>query len=47
MIKKNLILVIDGDTSESPYNQIYGRLPIPTRGYIPSQPPTMYIGEWD
>ncbi|XP_044740947.1 uncharacterized protein LOC123302180 [Chrysoperla carnea] len=35
------------DNSESPYNQIYGRLPIPTRGYIPSQPRTMYIGEWD
>jgi len=32
---------------ESPYNPIYGRLPIPTRGYIPNPPRTMYIGEWD
>ncbi|KAL3289454.1 hypothetical protein HHI36_022878 [Cryptolaemus montrouzieri] len=39
---------IDNDAIESPYNQIYGRLPIPTRSYIPSQPQrTMYIGEWD
>ncbi|KAJ8980597.1 hypothetical protein NQ317_018725 [Molorchus minor] len=38
---------IDSDAAESPYNQIYGRLPIPTRGYIPSQSRTMYIGEWD
>ncbi|KAG8312138.1 hypothetical protein J6590_030057 [Homalodisca vitripennis] len=32
---------------DSPYNHIYGRLPIPTRGYIPPTPRTMYIGEWD
>lgn len=38
---------IDSDAIESPYNQIYGRLPIPTRNYIPAQPRTMYIGEWD
>ncbi|XP_031340033.1 uncharacterized protein LOC116168374 isoform X1 [Photinus pyralis] len=38
---------IDVEQTESPYNQIYGRLRIPTRGYIPSQPRTMYIGEWD
>lgn len=31
---------------ESPYNHIYGRIPLPTRGYIPT-PRTMYIGEWD
>ncbi|XP_022901224.1 uncharacterized protein [Onthophagus taurus] len=37
----------ESDNVESPYNQIYGRLPIPTRGYIPNQPRTMYIGEWD
>ncbi|XP_044256250.1 uncharacterized protein LOC123006113 isoform X1 [Tribolium madens] len=38
---------IDSDVVESPYNQIYGRLPIPTRAYIPNQSRTMYIGEWD
>lgn len=38
---------IDADHSESPYNQIYGRLPIPTRGYVPNHSRTMYIGEWD
>lgn len=38
---------LDSDAIESPYNQIYGRLPIPTRNYIPAQPRTMYIGEWD
>ncbi|XP_060515786.1 uncharacterized protein LOC132695515 isoform X1 [Cylas formicarius] len=38
---------IDSDAIESPYNQIYGRLPIPTRNYIPTQPRTMFIGEWD
>lgn len=39
---------IDSDAIESPYNQIYGRLPIPTRSFIPTNPPrTMYIGEWD
>lgn len=37
----------DSDAVESPYNQIYGRLPIPTRNYIPAQPRTMYVGEWD
>lgn len=39
--------ISDSDAIESPYNQIYGRLPIPTRNYIPAQPRTMYIGEWD
>ncbi|XP_017467142.1 PREDICTED: uncharacterized protein LOC108359689 isoform X2 [Rhagoletis zephyria] len=37
---------IDADLVESPYNHIYGRLPLPTRGYVPT-PRTMYIGEWD
>ncbi|XP_073993474.1 expansion isoform X3 [Rhodnius prolixus] len=37
---------MDSEFMDSPYNHIYGRLPIPTRGYIPS-PRTMYIGEWD
>lgn len=37
----------DSDMVESsPYNHIYGRIPLPTRGYIPA-PRTMYIGEWD
>ncbi|CAA9993794.1 unnamed protein product [Nesidiocoris tenuis] len=38
---------MDSEFIESPYNHIYGRLPIPTRGYIPPSPRTMYIGEWD
>lgn len=38
--------VSDSDMIESPYNHIYGRLPLPTRGYIP-QHRAMYIGEWD
>ncbi|KAF6213309.1 hypothetical protein GE061_011027 [Apolygus lucorum] len=38
---------MDSEFIESPYNHIYGRLPIPTRGYIPPTPRTMYIGEWD
>lgn len=37
---------LDSDMIESPYNHIYGRLPLPTRGYIPQQR-AMYIGEWD
>jgi hypothetical protein len=37
---------IDSELVESPYNQLYGRVPLPTRGYIPA-PRTMYIGEWD
>lgn len=32
------------DSEESPY-QIYGRIPMPTRGYI--APPRMYVGDWD
>ncbi|XP_058803640.1 uncharacterized protein LOC131671312 isoform X2 [Phymastichus coffea] len=35
------------DRIDSPYNHIYGRLPIPTRGMIPPTPRGMYIGEWD
>ena len=35
------------DRIDSPYNHIYGRLPIPTRGVIPPAPRAMYIGEWD
>ncbi|KAK2588203.1 hypothetical protein KPH14_004240 [Odynerus spinipes] len=40
---------LDSDNRiESPYNHIYGRLPIPTRGVIPPPAPrAMYIGEWD
>lgn len=38
---------MDSEALESPYNHIYGRLPIPTRGYIPPTPRTMYVGEWD
>jgi len=34
-----------GIDTESPYNHLYGRLPVP-RGYIPA-PRSMYIGEWD
>ncbi|PNF24214.1 hypothetical protein B7P43_G15850, partial [Cryptotermes secundus] len=37
----------DSEALESPYNHIYGRLPIPTRGYIPPTPRTMFVGEWD
>lgn len=40
-------IFIDSEHLDSPYNHIYGRLPIPTRGYIPPAPRTMYIGEWD
>lgn len=39
-------IVADSEMVESPYNHIYGRIPLPTRGYIPT-PRTMYIGEWD
>ncbi|KAH0553907.1 uncharacterized protein LOC123262655 [Cotesia glomerata] len=35
------------DRIDSPYNHIYGRLPIPTRSFIPPVPRGMYIGEWD
>lgn len=39
---------LDSDSrNESPYNHIYGRFPIPTRGVIPPTPRAMYIGEWD
>ncbi|XP_065208051.1 uncharacterized protein exp isoform X1 [Planococcus citri] len=38
---------MDSEFLDSPYNHIYGRLPIPTRGYIPPTPRTMYIGDWD
>ncbi|TGZ38135.1 Uncharacterized protein DBV15_09987 [Temnothorax longispinosus] len=39
---------LDSDNrNESPYNHIYGRLPIPTRGVIPPTSRAMYIGEWD
>ncbi|XP_034243150.1 uncharacterized protein LOC117646377 isoform X2 [Thrips palmi] len=38
---------MDSEALDSPYNHIYGRLRIPTRAYIPPQPRTMYIGEWD
>lgn len=47
--KNEFLFVTDSDSrNESPYNHIYGRFPVPTRGVIP--PPTpraMYIGEWD
>lgn len=46
----NLILTLiffsDTDVVESPYSHMYGRVPLPTRGYIPA-PRAMYIGEWD
>lgn len=51
-ILRNLLTInilyspLDADLIESPYNHIYGRLPLPTRGYIPT-PRSMYIGEWD
>ncbi|KAL7039258.1 hypothetical protein ACKWTF_009847 [Chironomus riparius] len=32
------------DSEESPY-QIYGRMPLPTRGYVAQ--PRMYVGDWD
>lgn len=35
------------DRIDSPYNHIYGRLPIPTRGVIPPTSRAMFIGEWD
>lgn len=38
-------LLADTEFVESPYNHIYGRLPLPTH-YIPSTP-RMYVGEWD
>ncbi|XP_072156133.1 uncharacterized protein exp isoform X2 [Bemisia tabaci] len=38
---------MDAELMDSPYNHIYGRLPIPTRAFIPPTPRTMYIGEWD
>ncbi|KAK1132774.1 hypothetical protein QLX08_008514 [Tetragonisca angustula] len=39
---------LDSDgRNESPYNHIYGRFPVPTRGVIPPTPRAMYIGEWD
>ncbi|KZC06480.1 PREDICTED: uncharacterized protein LOC107194872 [Dufourea novaeangliae] len=39
---------LDSDgRNESPYNHVYGRFPIPTRGVIPPSPRAMYIGEWD
>lgn len=41
------LCVADSEALDSPYNHIYGRLRIPTRAYIPPQPRTMYIGEWD
>jgi len=41
-------MLSDSDNrNESPYNHIYGRLPIPTRGVMPPTPRAMYIGEWD
>lgn len=36
---------IDTDFTESPYNKIYGKLPVP-RGYIP-QHRIVHIGDWD
>lgn len=41
----------DSDFTESPYSHLYGRLPLPNRGYMPPPPlhprTTMYVGEWD
>uniref|UniRef100_A0A1B0GI17 Uncharacterized protein n=1 Tax=Lutzomyia longipalpis TaxID=7200 RepID=A0A1B0GI17_LUTLO len=44
---RRLSLQPHSELVESPYNHIYGRIPLPTRGYIPPPPRTMYIGEWD
>ncbi|XP_071441542.1 uncharacterized protein [Hetaerina americana] len=39
---------MDSEVMDSPYNHIYGRLPIPTRAFIPQpQPRMLYVGEWD
>ncbi|XP_071536265.1 uncharacterized protein [Panulirus ornatus] len=41
---------MDSDFTESAYSHIYGRLPLPNRGYLPPPPPhprAMYVGEWD
>lgn len=40
----SVVCFSSSDSEESPY-QIYGRMPLPTRGYVPT--PRMYIGEWD
>lgn len=41
---------VDSDFTDSAYSRIYGRLPLPNRGYLPPPPPhprAMYVGEWD
>ncbi|XP_050738535.1 uncharacterized protein LOC127009478 isoform X2 [Eriocheir sinensis] len=41
---------MDSDFTDSAYSRIYGRLPLPNRGYLPPPPPhprAMYVGEWD
>ncbi|KAG0728755.1 hypothetical protein GWK47_031836 [Chionoecetes opilio] len=43
-------LTEDSDFTESAYSRIYGRLPLPNRGYLPPPPPHprgMYVGEWE
>lgn len=37
----------DSDHIESPYNHIYGRLPMPNRPYVSAAPRAMFVGEWD
>lgn len=37
---------MDTEYLDSPYHQIYGRLPVPTR-YIPTSPRGMYVSQWD
>jgi len=45
-----LPLKTDSDLTESAYSHIYGRLPLPNRGYLPPPPPhqrAMYVGDWE
>lgn len=35
------------DAELDPAYPIYGRLPAPSRGYVPVVPRTMYVGDWE
>ncbi|XP_066981568.1 uncharacterized protein [Macrobrachium rosenbergii] len=40
----------DSDFTESPYSQLYGRLPLPNRAFMPPpplHPRSMYVGDWN